>query len=403
MKLIFKTILVMSLITLFVSPKILSAQTNSLCQNTITVQADDWLSKLATKYYGDLSAYPLIMEATNAKSAEDASYDFINNPDLIEIGQKLCIPDLPDNQQAIVQTEHNLDLIFIERPGLFPEGIEYDSKRSRFLVGSVTEGTIYEIGLDGVSQPFIEDANFKSTAGIHIDPVRDRLLVANFDPGILSGLLVESDMTGVGSYDLTTGERLFFTDLSNLAEGEVHFANDLAVDSEGNTYVTDSFAPVLYKIDPTGEASIFTQNPLFTNPSFGLNGIEYHPDDYLLVGVSGDGTDGGIYKIPLANPEQVTPVTLNTTINPDGMIFHPDGSLIVVNQILSSVYRLTSQDDWNTATVMATFDVPLGYDPTTATIKEDIVYVLYAHLDKIGQLEPPERFEIVKVAFMPSQ
>ena len=56
------------------------------------VQADDWLSKLADKFYGDVLAFPAIVEATNAKAAEDDSYTAIADPDLIEVGQKLFIP-----------------------------------------------------------------------------------------------------------------------------------------------------------------------------------------------------------------------------------------------------------------------------------------------------------------------
>ena len=59
---------------------------------TYIVQADDWLSRLAEKFYGDLLAYPAIVDATNAKAAEDDSYTVIDNPDVIEIGQKLFIP-----------------------------------------------------------------------------------------------------------------------------------------------------------------------------------------------------------------------------------------------------------------------------------------------------------------------
>jgi len=57
-----------------------------------TVQARDWLSKLAEKYYGDPLAYPAIVDATNAKAAEDDSFTAITNPDAIEAGQKIWIP-----------------------------------------------------------------------------------------------------------------------------------------------------------------------------------------------------------------------------------------------------------------------------------------------------------------------
>jgi thiol-disulfide isomerase/thioredoxin len=56
------------------------------------VQADDGLSKLAEKFYGDKLAYSVIIEATNARAAADKGYTHINNPDRIEVGQKLFIP-----------------------------------------------------------------------------------------------------------------------------------------------------------------------------------------------------------------------------------------------------------------------------------------------------------------------
>ncbi|MCB0166846.1 MAG: redoxin domain-containing protein [Anaerolineae bacterium] len=57
------------------------------------VQADDWLSKLADKFYGDPLAYQAIVEATNTKAVEDTTYATITNPDVIEVGQRLFIPD----------------------------------------------------------------------------------------------------------------------------------------------------------------------------------------------------------------------------------------------------------------------------------------------------------------------
>jgi hypothetical protein len=68
------------------------------CEQNYVVQADDWLSKLADKYYGAVLAYPAIVEATNAAAQDDGSYATIANPDLIEIGWQLCIPGAADAQ-----------------------------------------------------------------------------------------------------------------------------------------------------------------------------------------------------------------------------------------------------------------------------------------------------------------
>jgi nucleoid-associated protein YgaU len=50
------------------------AQAEVVCEQDIVVQADDWLSKIADKVYGDVLAFPAIVEATNAKAAVDSSY-----------------------------------------------------------------------------------------------------------------------------------------------------------------------------------------------------------------------------------------------------------------------------------------------------------------------------------------
>jgi hypothetical protein len=82
------------LITLLMLPGVLLAAPPSQTEEgqSYIVQAGDWLSKLAEKYYGDALAYPIIVEATNAKAAQDDSFSRIDNPNRIEVGQKLWIP-----------------------------------------------------------------------------------------------------------------------------------------------------------------------------------------------------------------------------------------------------------------------------------------------------------------------
>lgn len=62
------------------------------CTEDYTVQADDWLSKIAEKSFGDPLAYTAIFEATNAAAAAGGAYDVIADPNVIEVGQVVCIP-----------------------------------------------------------------------------------------------------------------------------------------------------------------------------------------------------------------------------------------------------------------------------------------------------------------------
>ncbi len=77
------------------------AQTAVVCEQEVVVQADDWLSKIAEKIYGDALSYPAIAEATNAKNAEDSTFANIENVDVIEPGWKLCAPSAADAQAIL--------------------------------------------------------------------------------------------------------------------------------------------------------------------------------------------------------------------------------------------------------------------------------------------------------------
>lgn len=66
------------------------------CDSTYTVTAGDWLSKLSDKFLTSTTSYWAIMGQTNYKNAEDASYTKITNPDVLEVGDKLCVPSKAD-------------------------------------------------------------------------------------------------------------------------------------------------------------------------------------------------------------------------------------------------------------------------------------------------------------------
>lgn len=85
-----------------------------------TVQADDWLSKLADKFYGDTNAFWAIMSATNKANAEDPSYAKIENPDVIEVGSKLLIPSTEEAEAFMA----DFDINQLQFGKLFASGAE---------------------------------------------------------------------------------------------------------------------------------------------------------------------------------------------------------------------------------------------------------------------------------------
>lgn len=63
-----------------------------ICQEVYIVQADDWLSKIAAKFLGEMAAYPAIVTATYRQRVSDATFARINDPNWLEAGWKLCVP-----------------------------------------------------------------------------------------------------------------------------------------------------------------------------------------------------------------------------------------------------------------------------------------------------------------------
>ena len=279
--------------------------------------------------------------------------------------------------------------ITIDVPGLLTEGIEYDAGQRRFLVGSLAQGTVFAVAGDGALTPAVEDAELGSSVGIRVDAERDRLLVTNSDSAVFEG--ESSGQAKVGIYELGSGERIAMVDLAAAgAEDARNFANDIAVGDDGTVYVTDSFARVVYKVDSSHTASVLLPDRFGEAETF-LNGIVHHPDGYLLVAES---RRGGIYKVPLDAPGSYTEVELPEPLpGADGMVWHPDGRLIVVrNDASRQIAGLRSDDEWRSATAagVATVDV----SATTAAIADDAVYVVHPYFDDPAANPFIERVEI---------
>jgi len=294
--------------------------------------------------------------------------------------------------------------IVVEDPGLYPEGVEYDADGGRFLITSLARGTVTEVFDDGTFNEFIADDDIISAIGIQIDAEGGRILVAGPDPGA-GAATSEATMdvsAMLGIYDLESGERLHLVDCGALLpEGAPHFANDIAVDGDGNAYLTDSYSPVIYKVDTDGNAEIFLQDDTFTGEGFSLNGIDYHPDGYLLAVTL---NTGNVYKIPLDSPQDFTQVEMEAPLlGADGINLTADGDLIVnvgtfAGEDPPMIVRLSSDDDWASASV--TGSVETEFNVTTTALRDGEVYALFGHLELLFGGDPSrETFEITHIAF----
>jgi sugar lactone lactonase YvrE len=272
------------------------------------------------------------------------------------------------------------DLVTFEHLNLQPEGIEFDAERGQFLVGSRTEGLIYTVDDAGTIAPLVSDPGLSVSLGLHIDRANRRLLAA----GVLSG----TANAALGIYDLDSGAPIHVVDLAAVAAPGQHLANDVVSDAAGNAYVTDTLTPAIYRVDAQGQATRFSDDPQLSR----ANGIEIFDNRYLIVAKL---IGASLLRVPLDDPRAITAVDAAMPIAGDGIVFTPDGDLAVVTPA-SIVLRLRSDDDWQSATVIGSWDASqVATGATTAAVRGDDVYVVFAHLFQTMR----STYEIARVGF----
>jgi glucose/mannose transport system substrate-binding protein len=91
-KLLYLTLIVALLVAALPLTALAQAPT---CQDEVVVQKNDWLSKIAEKYFGNVLSWPAVMALHNqAAQADPAKFpNKIENADVIEVGWTICVPD----------------------------------------------------------------------------------------------------------------------------------------------------------------------------------------------------------------------------------------------------------------------------------------------------------------------
>ena len=266
----------------------------------------------------------------------------------------------------------------------YPEGIAYNSKQNLFYIGSVKTGTIATVNSAGKFTEWHVDPALKSSFGMKVDSGRNILWVCTGDPNysIYSDSSTFKKIIRLIGLDLNTGKKVKDYNLSALYNGR-HFPNDLAVDREGNIYLTDSYSPVIYKVDNNGTAEVFADNEKFGSLGIGLNGIAWHPDGFLVVVNNGT---GALFKIQVKDPRNIQRI-LTKSFFPggDGLLFNNNQQLILVqNKGVNKIFVLNSNDNWNSAEIeMATAAEDRFHQPSTCTIKGGKVYVVNSKLNEL--------------------
>ena len=238
---------------------------------------------------------------------------------------------------------------------VYPEGVAFDRPTNSFFVSSTTDGTLYRASLSDPEAAIFSEpgADGRVTAiGLAVDSANRRLWVAG---GPSQRMFV---------YNIDSGDLIMRYDAPS-ADGS--FINDVAVDTIGNAYFTDSGVSRLFKVAANsggvGDSAEIILDPaeagVHYDFSFNLNGLAVTPDNQQII-LAHSGTPA-MFLFTI-NSGEVVEIDLDDPTGGDGIWLE--------NGMLYSVFRggvrvIDLADDFTSGEVVQTISDSSFKTPTT--------------------------------------
>ncbi len=254
---------------------------------------------------------------------------------------------------------------------LIPEGITYDPGTHQFFVSSINKEKVVAINAKGIARDFLQSGQdgILQTLGMKVDSIKRRLWIVSNKQGN------DNNASFVHVYNIESGTLIkkFI-----LVKDTIHLFNDLALTSQGDAFITDSYSDVIYTVT----SDLNELKPLIESDKFlkWSNGLTVSPDNTLLYVATGSGIviiDLQTLDIkPMRKPESIS------TSGIDGLVFYKGSLIGVINSkdYESEMYiaRYKLSPDLREIDGMSIIDKgnPLFNLPTTCVMVDDYLYCL---------------------------
>lgn len=293
---------------------------------------------------------------------------------------------------------------------MFPEGMAYDPKTKAFFVGSFYKGEIQRIQ-SGVVSEFITAGQdgLHSVVGMAVNPAKRLLWVCNSEAGASqSATPVTTGKSSIHVYDIDSKKlvkRIAFD------EKVGHFCNDIALDSRGDAYVTDSFSATIWKVSAANYTlEAWVTDARFGGEGFNLNGVQLTNDGkYLIVNKT---NSGQLFRLTLSD-RSIQEVKLSRLIDGgDGLFFNSATELLVVEGFgakTPGIAKLVFTNNYTEAAVTKKIESTKFNTPTAVKVIDGELYVVnsqFNHLFKgkeYGAAQAPFNFVRFNMATLKKQ
>ena len=208
------------------------------------------------------------------------SYSMEGDPDFDNIRGTEVYTFVRDGLKDNGRPKGSAEALFTSgRSDLALEAIAYDPSQSGYLVGSITEGSVYRVAADGELTPFITPDKDNQLLGIFalaVDPKAGVLWVATGASAAYKNIsFKDAGRTGIRKFDLKTGKFLRGFELP--VDAQPRLIASLVAAPDGGLFAAD--ASRIYRIEPGGEElKGFLYSPTFSS----LRGLALDPSGERL-------------------------------------------------------------------------------------------------------------------------
>jgi len=284
----------------------------------------------------------------------------------------------------------------VHEKGLVPESVAYDAPTKSFYVSSVYRRKILRVNSKGVAEEFAtEREGLWSVMGMKVDAARRELWVCTAaQPQMANYVASERGRSGVFKFDLRTGKlagRYVLPD-----DSKQHWLGDLALNSRGDVYATDSLSPALYVLRRGADRF---ETVLEGEPFVSPQGLDFTPDERRLFVAD---YAKGVFVVDLETKRcaPLAPAPDSTMLGIDGLYFHRGRLIAVQNGVNPNrVVRFFLSKDLGRVERFETVaaNLPAFDEPTLGVIVKDDFYFVansqWGTIDGQGRLAPPEKLK----------
>jgi hypothetical protein len=284
----------------------------------------------------------------------------------------------------------------VHEKGLVPESVAYDPATKSFYVSSVYRRKILRVSPKGEVEEFATERDgLWSVMGMKVDAARRELWVCTAaQPQMSNFVAAERGRSGVFKFDLRAGRLAGKYMLPD--DSKQHWLGDLALDSRGDVYTTDSLSPALYVLRRGADRF---ETVLEGEPFVSPQGLDFSADGKRLFVAD---YSKGVFVV---DPETkrhapLAPAPDSTMLGIDGLYFHRGRLVVVQNGVNPNrVVRFFLSKDLSrverSETVAA--NLPAFDEPTLGVVVKDDFYFVansqWGALDEQGRLAPPEKLK----------